>query len=396
MATPDNLKFEIYDDPETRRYTHLNNGETWKGILSLEDYVEREKVLGESEISQKNTFDETKKLYPNSYQWLGLKYFKLTDETLPATDKFSKIASSCETLNRVGYCVHPGSNGNIEPCLVVCIGGVYTPPKNRGKGYAKAMIEGLNKFYEDLRNQKDAPPMIKNLVINLYSEVDSYYERVGYYSMHVPLHNISKLDDFYSAYCQGRTINDGKYLAFDDYNHLVELQDQQFRNNLTKLQKKCPNDFIFTVKPDLDIFKWFQYRDVFIMKKTGKGTEDPAFGYELSDKSHIIWHHNWNGNCLIITKVYINESDITKREQILKKLMAHAIVQAKRKNLSRVQFWDEEIPIKEYVELNKVVNNLEDKSQLYVKNGSISAVKPPPGFTKDSIQWDNNTKFCWF
>lgn len=396
MEETDNFEFTNYDDDEIIQFTHLNNSAAWKGLLTSEDYVEREKILRSTDIASKSQTPELQEKYPEGHKWLGLKYFILKNKSLPDNTKTSQIVSSCETLNRLGYCIHPGSNGKIEPALIICIGGVFTEQKFRGKGYAAKMINALNKFYDDLRtNYGDKSPLIKNMVITLYSEVDNYYEVFGYHSLHVPLHHITKFDEFLNRYCDNSIIDNGRYLEFNGYEDLVALHDAQFEQSLDKLAKENPKKFVFTVKPDLDIFKWFQERDVFIMKKTGNGEDELPFGFALPDQSHVIWHHNWNDGVLIITKIYISKKDKPK-EETLKQLIGHAILEAQKAKLSKVQFWDEEIPIEDYPQLNSLINELEDTRLIYKTNGSVSAVRPPAGYTAENIIWDNNTKFCWF
>lgn len=409
-----NLIFLNYEDDEIKAFTHMNNSTVWKGLLSSEEYVEREKVLGSTSIANKHQNPEIQKLYPDSYRWLGIKYFIVKDKNLPDTDKYSQIVSSCETLNRIGYCIRPGSKNNkIEPALIVCIGGVFTAKKYRGKGYASYMINSLNKYYDNIRNQYGGrSKLIKNMVINLYSEVDDYYEMFGYHSMHVPLHHITNFEPILTHYCKDKnethgascqninTVQDGRRLGFDDYEDLIVLQDIQFKEKLHKLAEREPNKFIFTVKPDIDIFKWFEERDLHIKRTLHKTNENKKieipFGFSMADNSHVIWHHNWNENILIIVKIYIIEEDTTLKEDILRQLIRQCILEAKRRNLSKVQFWDEEIPLTMYPELNHVLNKFEDESQLYQVNGSLSAVRPPVGLTPNDIIWDNNTKFCWF
>lgn len=389
------LKFINYDDPEIIRFTHLNNSEAWKGLLTAEQYAQREQILGSTDISQKDKSPEIQELYPNGYKHLGIKYFILKDESLPDTDKFSQIVSSCETLNRLGYCIRPGSNGVVEPALIVCIGGVFTESKFRGKGYAGKMIQMLNQYYDELIEANPDSVLLKNLIINLYSEVDNYYEKFGYHSFHVPLHYITQLDKFMLEYCPDK-LSEGKFLNHDDYQHLIDVHDNNFKENLVKLHNANPEKFIFTVKPDLDIYKWFQDRDIFIAKTVNKlteGNEDTLkFGFELNDGSHIIWHHNWNGNLLVIVTIHMKQND---RETLLQ-LIGQAILEAQRYNLTKIQFWNEELPLEEYPQLLQTLQKLEKKDKLYAVNGSISAVRPPTGFDKDAIIWDNNTKFCWF
>ncbi|EJS43623.1 YGR111W [Saccharomyces arboricola H-6] len=396
-SNKDSLVFECYNDPELKRWTHLANANAWKGLLTVEEYAEREQLLGSSEISHKNKSSGAIAKYPKSYHWLGQKYFNLKDTSLPDNGQFSQVVCSCETLNRIGYCIHPHSNGKIEPALIVCIGGVFTFENNRGKGYAKNMITRLNEFYDNIRNKAGGVLELKNLVINLYSEVGEYYSALGYKSMHVPLHRLTKLDEFAEDYCQEGSDENGKYFGFDGYKHLVKLHDVQFKKSLLNLQKKYPEKFIFTVAPDFDIFKWFHYRDIFIGKKSGREIgENLSFGFALSDNSHIIWHHNWTGDSLVIIKIYIQEESIQGKELKLKQLLRKAIEETKVHGLHELEFWNEEIPIEQYPQLFQVLTKLESKSKIFTENGSISAVRPPKGYTAEQVIWDNNTKFCWF
>lgn len=411
-----NLIFLNYEDNEIKHFTHMRNSATWRGLLSNEEYVEREKLLGSTSIANKDQDAELQRLYPECSKWLGVKYFAVKDQNLPNIDKYSQVVSSCETLNRIGYCIRPGSNNNeIEPALIVCIGSVFTDVRHRGKGYASYMINSLNKYYDDVRDQYGSQSkLIQNMVINLYSEIDDYYEKFGYHSMHIPLHNITNFELILQQYCKYKpgthinstdgkdinTVQGGKFLGFDGYEHLIILQDTQFKQNLYRLAEREPNKFIFTVKPDLDIFIWFHVRDIFVRRKLSPEHEtndiEIPFGFSLTDNSHVIWHHHWSKNTLILLKLYIANNDNTSKEDVLRQLLKQSILEAHRRNLSKVQFWDEEIPLKMYPELNQILHNSEDKSQLYQVNGSVSAVRPPIGLTLEDIIWDNNTKFCWF
>lgn len=395
-----NFNFELNTDPNIIKYTHSQNGEKWKGILTLEEYVVREAKLGFSEICTKSNDETFRVKYPDFHQYLGIKYFTLKDESLEVGNgKTDQIVSSCETLNRLGYCINPNSNGEIEPALIVCIGGVWTMPAHRGKGFAKIMISKLNEFYDELRDQPDAPKAIKNMIINLYSEVGDYYSRVEYSSRHVALHEISQLDAFSQRYCENKINENGRFLNFDDYSDLVSLHDDKYKENLLKLHKENPSSFIFTVAADLDIYKWFQIRDEYIKSKTDKGSPGRTpFGYRFNeDDSHIIWHHSWNDDILIITKAYFGSKSQNNKEARLKEMIAHAIQEANKQGLKQVEFWNEEIPIKEeYPEFYQLFTELEPEKNHFKENGSLSAVRPPKGYTPDKVIWDNNTKFCWF
>lgn len=392
-----NLKFEENTDPEVIRYTHLKNGVIWKGPLTKEEYADREYVLGHSGICLKGDSAEIKEQFPAFHKLLGIKYFVFKDEDLPKKGKTSQIVSSCETLGRLGYCIHPDSNGKVELTLVICIGGVFTMPEHRGKGYARIMIESLNKYLDSARDDPEAPPLLRHMVINLYSEIGEYYAKTGYSSMHVPLHIITQLDEFFERYCDNEVLEEGRYLGFDDYEDLVELQQNQFQSHLQELHRENPKAFIFTVAPDIDIYKWFAIRDLFIMEKSKRIKNDLKFGFALRDNSHIIWHHHWNEDTLIVIKVFINnDTSMRGRQQTLKELLAYAIAETKSAQLKKLVFWDEEIPIKQFPTLFELLTELEHESKVYAENSSLSAVRPPLGYTSDDIIWDNNAKFCWF
>ena len=102
MTVPENdaLKLEIYTDEDiVRCTTHRVNAEAWRGLLSPEEYIERERVLASTPLSRKHRDLTIREKFPAGYEWVGLKYFVLKDTRLPNTSKTSQIVSSCETLN---------------------------------------------------------------------------------------------------------------------------------------------------------------------------------------------------------------------------------------------------------------------------------------------------------
>lgn len=416
QSHPPNLIFEEVFDPEVIRFTLHVNSEAWKGVLTNDEYVDRELVLGSSDICTKYTSgSEYAKRFPESHNLLGIKYFVLKDTSLPSTDKMSQIVSRCETLNRLGSCITPNSKGKIEPSLTICIGGVFTPIEYRGKGYAKIMIEKLNSYYDDIYDKASSithelsRTLVRNMVINLYSEVGEYYSKMGYVSKHVPIHDIPGLDTLNEEYCKTATVTPtaGRMFKYDDYTDMIDLQSNQFKNSLVRLAKDNPEGFTFTVDADIDIFKWFEDRDIFIFskllekKKSPFTVDDLRYGYAITDgeykDAHIIWHHSWNGNELIITKIYISEDRQQNADDIAKILFGEAIKEAKKFGLTKLEFWDEEIPANKFPELFTVLENMsKHESKTFLSNGSLSAVRPPHGIHPELVRWDNNTKFCWF
>ncbi|GAV47968.1 hypothetical protein ZYGR_0I02640 [Zygosaccharomyces rouxii] len=388
--TVQDLRFERITNPKEIRATHAQNSATWKGPLTLESYVERERILGEASIARKNQLTEVREEFPELAPMLGIRYFALKDG--------DTIVSSCETLNRLGYFISPGESRNIEHNLMICVGGVFTPKEYRGKGYASCMVEKLMEYYDAIRDNPNAPRGVKQLSFTLYSEVGEYYKKFGFESRHVPVHTITQIDAFLNKYCERAVFkNDGKVVENADYDALVSLEDQEFRRNLLKLHKADPNAFIFTIKPDADIYRWFNTRDFFILKHIDRPQVPLTLGYVMGDKSHILWHHNWGCESLLIVKLYLNpDASSQEKENILKELFAHAAKETKVTKLKHIEFWDGEIPLEKFADLSKVVHDLEDRSTVYAHNESLSAMRPSPTYNTKNIIWDNNTKLSWF
>ncbi|CCH60342.1 hypothetical protein TBLA_0C05440 [Henningerozyma blattae CBS 6284] len=385
------ISFEVNTDPEVIRFTHLSNGAVWKGPLTLEQYADREHSMFQGNLCQKNNNKKIIEKYgKTNAQWLGLKHFILKDKSLEDKSKTSQIVAGCETLNRIGF---TAIDGKIVPILVLCIGGVFTQEAHRGKGYAKEMILGLHKYFDEIRDRATTP-FLKNMIITLYSEVEEYYARLGYKSDHAAVHKISQLDTLLKEYCiDGKNV---KYLDFDGYDDLIQLQSNQMERDILASHLQDPSKFVFGVKPDIHNYEWFEIRDLFIRSKLFPEQLDKkiAFGCRLPSNSHVIWHHNWNGNSLILIKTFIANGD--DLEETMGVFLQNAVMEAKEHNLSKLEFWDTEINSVKYPKLFKILERDSKNNKLYLTNGSLSAYRAPIGFTNDQVKWQENTKFCWF
>ncbi|AAS54740.2 AGR250Cp [Eremothecium gossypii ATCC 10895] len=385
------LVLEEYTDRELADYTHSHNSNTWKtDCLTVEQYVARENLLAESYAAKPSKLADVKQRFPAYQELLGLKYFVLKDTSLPSTDKYSQIVSSCETLNRVGWCIPGESSDDAVPILTICVGVVYTLPTHRGKGYAKEMVTRVNRHYDSMA-QKLEDTFVKNKVMFLYSEVGEYYSQVGYVSAYVPLHRIGNMDGFLQQYCK-QPVQPVRALGFSDYEDLVELQRQHFQTQLRKLHQEHGESFVFTVEPSLAMYQWFQLRDQFMATATSR-PEPSRFGAALSNGSHVIWHHNWADSTLLILKAHL--AGDSRAEDDLKQLLREAVLEAEAANLAKVEFWDQEIDPDCCPELYAWLKVHEPKN-MHVENGSLSAMRLPQGVDPAKVIWANNTKFSWF
>lgn len=96
------------------------NGASWRGALSLEAYLRREKHLANQEFTKDG----------------GITYWILVDTA--SEDRV--ILSSCESYRKKAFVTQ---NGNIEEVVTHGVGSVFCPPECRGRGYAGVMMRKL-------------------------------------------------------------------------------------------------------------------------------------------------------------------------------------------------------------------------------------------------------------
>ncbi len=213
-----------------RNFCHFSNALQWKGSLTYNEYVMREHIIGDAEMTRngKNTYwvlydtslpliknptfpiqdlDQNITYQPNDinndndkqfdyYNGNGNNWLISTDE---AISQLSQIVGSCESLIRPGYrtLIDNKNKKKVELIKIPThgIGGVYILPKYRGKGYGIIMMNTLSKVLENhnmskiqLKNHlnidvnEDNNDLKKYSIQILYSEVGEFYKKFGYIS----------------------------------------------------------------------------------------------------------------------------------------------------------------------------------------------------------------------
>ncbi|CAI8494943.1 unnamed protein product [Hanseniaspora opuntiae] len=399
--TSNNFKLsDVTEDQELIEYCHRQNAVTWgSDLYNTDQYVLREEHLKDQTICSTPVIDPSLEKYR---KYLGARYFAFLDLSLPAKDKYSQIVSSCETLNRVGYIQPPGSTRNI-PSLSVCIGGVFTPAEFRGKGYASAMMEHLNKFYDDISTSNGPDDsFLTHTTMFLYSEVGDFYEKFGYQSRHIPVHEFINDESLADHITKGLTLDKSQKdvtplnLDHDDSN--LEHCLKQEINECESLSacKDTMEKYRFYMKPDLDIYKWFKARDVFISNIAFSDLIDKhplVDGYKIKDtNSHIIWHHNWNESKLYVLKLYIEDN---KNFDDLTILLVKCLEELNKYNIKKMVLWDDDLKISDK---NAFFASFSAHSGVHLnaENGSLSAIRAAWIDDINKLEWINNSKYLWF
>jgi GNAT superfamily N-acetyltransferase len=222
------------------------NAAEWKGPLTIDQYLDREKHLFSQELTKNG----------KAHGWI------LTSTRLPlAPDGSRQILSSCETILVNAYIARGGA---LQKVLVHGIGSVFCRKEHRGKGYAGRMMTELGKRLETWQQ----PNGDKGKFSVLYSDIgENFYSRFGWKvfpSTHIHLDPMS----------EGEHAKASKGLpAVQDVLHddLQELQSAQYvEQELRSQSENGPSTTFVSIRPDLDHFQWHHAREEIVASSLGK------------------------------------------------------------------------------------------------------------------------------
>lgn len=233
-GVPEDFHIVEVTDPKTIAFTREQNAEAWRNLLSVEDYVARELVLGKSKIVSS---------HPH----------KLAVFTLQANDASDTPLCSCEVLIRSAWRFSAADN-TVERRDIksACIGGVYTYKENRGRGLATIMID---KLVEMLKGEKYVGP---DGFIFLYLEVGEFYARNGFKSFPVDLLEVS-LTQSSSEYVDEPNT---ELVKFAEFKSLFAEYNEQF-DKQTRAEVARDGICRISVNPSADYVDWFHLRAKF-------------------------------------------------------------------------------------------------------------------------------------
>lgn len=217
---------------------HLNAGE-WRGPLSLEQYLRRERTL--------QTMDLTKD--GRMTAWL------LTSNQLPRRpDGTRAILACCETLLKHAYLA---KDGKIQEILAHGIASVYCRPEYRGSGYAGRMMVELGKSMETWQQ----PHGTKGTFSVLYSDIGvKFYSQRGWKvfpSSHIHLMPITQ--STYDTIKTRASLPDVEDLTVEDLPNIPMID--QLKQELVKLSNSKPSIPHVAIRPDMPHLQWHIARE---------------------------------------------------------------------------------------------------------------------------------------
>lgn len=406
---PSDFFLDEIQDTKTRDYTRERNAAAWKNLLSVEDYVTRENVLGLSKIACSD---------PNR-----LVVFALKSKFDP-----TRVLCSCEVLVRAAWRYVKTKDNKVQRVDVLsgCIGGVYTYEENRGRGLATIMIDKL------VEMAKTSDFLGPHGFLFLYSEVGEFYARNGFKSFHVDLLNLP-LSYSGTKYVLKPGIELVKYNEFDG---LFEVYNRHLDQQLAHEVSQDGVDRI-SINPSADYVDWYHLRAKFFgvklfddkvskydfqneslgsLTKKFESSEPVYFGIKSvcrdtgKLKGFVVWQYEYGfnqeenkfQNYATLIKSFVDEQvsspDKTALELIeeMKTYLEAEHGTPQMSNFHKIVIWESEIS----PAVKKVLVNRYDCPH-GLENSSMSAIlynnkEDDEKLKLGKIIWENNTKLPWF
>ncbi|KAI5958595.1 hypothetical protein KGF57_002440 [Candida theae] len=394
---PEQFKLVHVTEQENINFTRYQNSLAWKGALTEDDYVLREYVLSKSKITSSG----------NNKLYVFMLKSTFDNEPLCSIEMLVRDSLKFEYDN-------DGARVRKSSVLSGCIGGVFTYPQKRGKGYARIMVDKL----VQVAKQDIVGP---DGFTFLYSEIGEYYAKNGFKSfpvdlIDISLRNVSQVEPPQVEY------------ELIEYHQFQELMDQYkiyFEQDVIAKVEQDHKSRV-SINPTSDLVDWFHLRAKFITYKlfheqqghvvdfkkeydTIKDSlvhEPKVFGLQLKQNGQvtgfIIWTIDWSSEtaqdnyATILKVVAFDNQDQTVVDLI--QLAIHHFVHypVLGKPTTNVKLWESEIN-------DAVKRHLVERwsAETGIDNSSRSAILmnnpiDEERLMKGELVWEENTKLPWF
>ncbi|RDW69746.1 hypothetical protein BP6252_08766 [Coleophoma cylindrospora] len=343
------------------------NSAAWKGPLTKEVYIEREKYLTTVPLNCEK----------------GITHWILVDSTLPPDQR--QILASCESLRKRAFVAQGGA---VKEVITHGIGSVFCNPKYRGRKYASRMMAEVRKVLKTWQTEeRDCKFSI------LYSDIGkSFYAGFGFKpfpSTHIALPPSSDS-------VIGEAV---KPLQASDLPALCAWDEASIKSQLAAAKD---GKIHVAIIPENDQMQWFHLREEFLCKNIfGSSKSLPTVKGALAgmpgSRVWAVWTRSYygplvheSGNTLHILRLVIeDESAEESNSQALKEILGFAQREAKEWVLNEVELWNPTPGLKKLVDLTGL-----EHSEVVRDKESIASLMWY-GEEKEEVVWVGNEKFGW-
>jgi len=369
--------------PEEHLETLRLNSKAWKGPLTLDQYLDREKRLSRQNLTKDGS----------------LTCWVLVDRRQEPNSRL--LLSSCETYRKPAYLAYCGK---VEDIICHGIGSVFARSEFRGRGYAGRMMEELAKKLDGWQSENQ--PQKQGVFSVLFSDIGKkYYAKYGWMpfpSSHISLPPLSESQ--FQASLETANLPKAKTLTADDVRKSMcsEINEKKNRNFLQVASEKSPNSAKVSIAPDYDHMVWHWareefYEDVGVFEKTSPSVRGAGVDHH---RTYCSWVRNVGNtpasHTLYILRLIYDEPSSPAEElatiETIAAVLRQAQFEAYKLKMHDVNFWNPSPLVEKAAKLLdqnvKVVHRDESSISSLKWNGASQGLG-------DDVEWLWNEKYSW-
>jgi hypothetical protein len=350
------------------------NGVEWKGPLTIEQYLKREKHLMAQNLTKGG----------NEAGWV------LTCSSLPTDSQGNRpILASCETIPSQAFVAR---NGKLDPALIQGVGSVFTRPEHRGKSYASRMLTDLGQKLETFQH----PDRTRSPFSILFSDIgQNFYSRLGWHafpSTHIQLVPI----DTNSYHTISAGLPTTRDLVTEDLKTLDAVATVQ--EELIRRSKAQPETNFVALAPDFDHFEWHHAREEFICKALNRPSPQIKGAIHEPTGISVVWNRTFAGDKkewtlhILHTSIPSSAKDSSESISAIAALFVRAQHEAFKSDMAAgVEIWD---PSEEVLRAANLLRKEGDKIEVIERDQDhVCSLRwsGPDG----KVEWLYKEKYTW-
>ncbi|KAM7189303.1 hypothetical protein V8F20_010211 [Naviculisporaceae sp. PSN 640] len=341
------------------------NGADWAAPLTPDEYVERESLLSQTELSTNG----------------GTKYYVLARKDEP-----DQIVSACELTYKKLLVADKAGTRVID---AYAISSVFTDPVYRGNGMAEHLLGEMQKVVDETTECGA-----------LYSDIGRlYYTKLGWKDFKTP-QLVFHLDPVANPETTASTAHI-TLLSEDDIRNLCDSDIRTLTDKFQQLAHSAGDKTYITFLPSFAQCAWHFTRNTYVAKILANGRYPKNRGAKTSDgKSWLYWDHDIREKKLRVLRIVTDASDdIVKRQGDIKALLTAVLAEAEDWGITEVIVWNPYNEVagaatevwRDYVSsghnLQLVFGERED--------GAIPSLRWRGGDESRVVVWEDNECFSW-
>ncbi|KIW06906.1 hypothetical protein, variant [Verruconis gallopava] len=386
-STSPSLTLVVATEAEREKIWNKNSGE-WRGALSHEAYLRREKHLSNQDFTKDG----------------GITLWILVD----SNDPNRTILSSCETYRKRAVIA---MDGKVQDVISYGIGSVFCPPECRGNGLSSRMMKELAQKLKS-GSVREGESVAFSI---LFSDIGKkFYNKMGWEPFNSS--NIS-IPTFWKGTPPHASLDlpPSRPLFASDLPSLCAIDEQLVRSSL--LHAPADKTFVALI-PDIETIRWHHAREDFVAREIHGKSPDVKGAIVGTEPGKRVWCYftrmfynsnpnQSNGNTLHVLRIVVEErglftwerasadADMSAYIPAISSLFAAALSEAQKWNMHEVEIWNPTEPTVRAAQALYPGAKVIDRDNESIASLMWYGPRKTTGPVADEVDWLGNEKYGW-